>query len=164
MSELLQDTGFWVAMSFVIFAALGYIFGRGKAYAALDAKIEAIKEKIASAETLHAEAQTLLAEYQQKKSAISSQAATMMSDAKAQAEDIQKSAEIALADTIARKEQQLQERLKRIEDAALDEVRRKAAKIALDAAAEILRQNMNESAHQRMVENTMETLKKNRAA
>ncbi|MBI1327918.1 MAG: hypothetical protein GC136_09785 [Alphaproteobacteria bacterium] len=164
MSELLHDANFWVAISFVIFAVFGYAVGRGKAAEALDRKIEAIKEKLFVSEQLHAEAQKLLGEFQTKKAAISSQASTIVKDAEAQAEEVRKAAETALNDTIARKEQQLQERLQRIEEAALDEVRRKAAKIALDAAAEILRQNMNESAHQRMVDSTIETLKQNRAA
>ena len=48
--DILHDTNFWVAVSFVIFAGLVIKFGRGAINALLDRRIEEIRNEIKSAE------------------------------------------------------------------------------------------------------------------
>ena len=60
------DPTFWVAVGFLILAALAVMFGRKPVLAMLDARVDAVKASLNEAASLREEAQQLLAEYQRK--------------------------------------------------------------------------------------------------
>ncbi len=143
MMQIFQDSTAWVALSFVIFVVLANVYGRKSVISGLDARIERIRSEIATAEDLKNQAQSLLAEYQQKHDAAAEEAATIVSQAKAQAVQMQEKAASDFEATMARKEAMMQERIQRMEESAMDDIRRYAAELAINATTQIIAQKMD---------------------
>jgi F-type H+-transporting ATPase subunit b len=155
MSELLYDTNFWVLISFVIFIGVFIKYGLKTALGGLDNKINAIKTELAQAETLRVEAQELLAEYQRKHDDAIKEAELIIADAKKHAESIRLKAEDDMERTKTRREQQLADKLARIEENAKSEIQAYTARIAVNAARDILSQNMDSKSDKVIIENTL---------
>jgi F-type H+-transporting ATPase subunit b len=164
MGALLQDPTVWVAISFSIFCVIFWLFGRAALMAKLDGHIVSVQREIDTAETLRAEAQALLAEYQQKQQAAEKEAADILKRAKASADEIRKQAEKDIEEIAARREAQLADRLKRMEEAAVQEIRAHAADLALKATTEIITSQMSKEANDRLVDDSIPALTKQLAA
>lgn len=155
---LFSDTGFWVFLSFLLFAAAGYRFGWGRFMAKLDGKIEKIREDLSTAESLRIEAQELLAQYQRRQRDAAAEAEEIVASAKKAAEMIRKEAEEELSATLSRKEVQLAERLKRMEDSAKAEIRAYAAELAVKATEEIISSKLDQAANDRLVDASIKSV------
>ena len=155
---LLQDTGFWVLLSFVLFAVVAFKFGRKKIIGSLDAKIEAIRDDIRTAENLRIEAQELLAQYQRKQRDAAHEAEQIVSTARAAADMIRKDAEADLESMMARKETQLAERLARMEAATKAEIQAYAAELAVKATQEIIVSKLDKTANDRLIEKSIQSV------
>ena len=82
---MLQDPTFWVAVGFLILAALAVMFGRKPVLAMLDARVDA-EASLDEAASLREEAQQLLAEYQRKQRDAVEETEGMVARAKEEAE------------------------------------------------------------------------------
>lgn len=161
MMEMLQhNTTLWVAFSFIIFVALAVKFGGKGIIGALDKKIAEIKSEIETAERLKAEAQALLAEFQTKQRDAEKAAAEIIEQAKASALAVQKMAENDLAETMERREAQLADRLKRIEEKAIADIQNHAADLALKATREIVEKTLDEKASTKLVDQAIASVAK----
>ena len=158
--DILHDTNFWVAVSFVIFAGLVIKFGRGAINALLDRRIEEIRNEIKSAEALRVEAQELLAQYQRKHRDAMQESQKIIDRALKQADSIRTQAEAGLADSMAAREKQLQERLTRMEQSAINEIQKYAADLAIQATREIIASKLDKSANDRLVEQSIKDVGK----
>lgn len=154
--DFLQDTGIWVLVSFLIFAAVAWRFGKDALLGKLDDRIEEIRKEIETAESLRVEAQELVAQYQRKQRDAAKEAEVIIANAKEHAAEIQKQAEAELEETAKRREQQLQERLQRMEENAIREMRAHAAQLAVQATAEIIAEKMDKATNDRLVEDSIE--------
>jgi F-type H+-transporting ATPase subunit b len=163
MFEWLQDAHNWVAISFVIFVVLAWVLGRKQVTGKLDTRIDTIRKDIETAETLKAEAQTLLNQYLQSQREATAEAAKIVDHARTSANDILRTAEQDIAEAAKRREQQLQERLKRMEQAAIDEIRARAADLAVKATAELIAAHMDQETNNRLVDQSIKDLAKNAA-
>ncbi len=153
--EFLHDTNVWVAFSFIIFAYVFMRFGKPAFVKMLDDRIETVRREIATAETLRAEAQALLADYQTKQRDALRESQQIIDNAKAQATLLQQQAEKDLTETVTRREAMLQERLKRMEDSAIEEIRRYAAELAVKATTQIIVEKMDQSTAQRLIDDSI---------
>jgi F-type H+-transporting ATPase subunit b len=158
MTELLNDTNIWVLISFTLFAVLIYRLGKDKVLGMLDGKIERIRDEIKTAESLRIEAQELLAQYQRKQRDAAQEAEQIVSAARAAADIIRKDAEAELNALIARKETQLAERLKRMEDSARAEMQAYAAELAVKATAEIISSRLDSAANDRLIVSSIKSV------
>lgn len=159
MMELLaHDTGIWVAISFALFAAFAYKMGRKSIVSALDSRIEEVKGEIENAERLRVEAQELLAQYQRKQRDAEKEASDMLDRAKEQAQQLKKTAETDLKEVMARRETQLAERLKRIEENAIADIQNHAAELAVAATAEMIAKTLDEKTNKSLNEATIQKL------
>ena len=136
--ELFLDTGIWLLASFAAFIFIMWKFAFSKIIAMLDKRIEDIKKEMEMAENLRIEAQELLAQYQRKHRDAMKDAENIIANAAAQAKHIQKQAESDLRDTMKRREDQLAQRLTRMEESAITDIRNYAADLAMNAAAHII--------------------------
>jgi len=143
MDHLLHDTNFWVLISFVIFVGVFLKYGKAQVLSGLDNRINEIKNELETAEKLRVDAQELLAEYQRKHKDAIGEAETIIATAKKNAESLRVKAEDDLQKTITRREQQLNERLARIEENARHEVESYTAQIALNAARTVLKDKID---------------------
>lgn len=150
--DFLLDTNIWYVVSFLMFFAVVWKYGRPLLLKFLDNRIEAIREEIQKAETLKTEAQELLAQYQRKQRDAVQEADAIIKNAKKSAAELQKQAEADLEETIARREKQLQERLTRMEQDAIAEIKEHTASIAIEATAEIIADKLDKKTNEALVE------------
>jgi F-type H+-transporting ATPase subunit b len=161
MLEILShNTTAWVAISFVVFVLLAVKFAGSKIVATLDKKIAEIKAEIETAEKLKAEAQALLADFQLKQREAETTAAQIIAQARKSAEGVQKMAEADLAESMARREAQLTERLKRIEEKAIADIQNHAADLSIQATREIVAKTLDEKASTKLVDQAIQSVAK----
>lgn len=158
--QLLQDTNIWVAMSFVIFAFFAFRIGRKVITDGIEKKITAIRQDISAAETMRMEAQELLAQYQRKHKEAEAEAARIIASAKETAQSLQKDAEEKLKTEAKRREDQLEERIRFMEEKAIQDIRNYAADLTLRATSQIIASNMNEQENNRLSEDAIKSLAK----
>ncbi len=153
-----QEATNWVLISFVIFAIGFWKFGLKLMLGKLDGRIEDIRKEIETAESLRIEAQELLAQYQRKQRDAAKEAEAIVATAQKHAAEIQRAAEAELNELIVRKEAQLKDRLQRMEDVALQDIKSYAAELAVKATAEIISKQMDEKTNARLVEQSIKTI------
>lgn len=158
--EIFNDTGIWVFISFAIFAVVAYKLGRKSVLTTLDEKIERIKYEIDTAENLRVEAQELLAQYRRKQREADKEAKKIINTATEHAKTIQKKAEADLDETLERREKWLKQRLKRMEEDAVTEMKEKATELAIEATNEILLKKLDKDSHAKFVDQTIANLPK----
>ncbi len=160
MEILTHSTNAWVAISFVVFVVLIVKAAGKKITASLDAKIVQIRTEIETADRLKKEAQELLAEFQQKQRDAENAAAKIIEQAKASALAVQQAAEKELGETMERREAQLSERLKRIEEKAIADIRAHAADLAIQATREIVTKSMDAGTSNNLVDQAIQSVSK----
>lgn len=158
---LAHDTGIWVAISFLVFAAVAYKLGRKSVLGGLDARINEVKSEIETAERLRVEAQELLAQYQRKQRDAETEANEIVSRAQTQAETMAKASEVELNETMTRREAQLTIRLKRLEENAIAEIQSHAADLAVAATTEMISQTLDADTNASLNDHTIASLAKN---
>ncbi|MCB9983958.1 MAG: hypothetical protein H6861_09885 [Rhodospirillales bacterium] len=160
--ELLADSHhgayIWYTISFIVFATIVYKFGKPAVLNYLDARIEAIREEISTAENLRVEAQEMLAQYQRKHKDAVKDAEKIVTNARKQAAEIQKKAEADLDETIARREKQLGERLERMKQNAQAEILEYASNLAIAATGEIIAEKLDKKANEKLVADTIKNV------
>lgn len=157
---LAHDTNIWVAISFALFVFVAFKLGRKSIIDGLDNKIEAIRTEIQTAESLRMEAQELLAQYQRKQRDAEKEAAQILANAKEHARRIQEAAEVELVDAMSRREAQLSDRLKRIEQNAMAEIQGHAAELAVAATTEIIARTLDEKTAKALADNSAQSIAK----
>jgi F-type H+-transporting ATPase subunit b len=159
MLELLgHDTGLWVAISFALFAFLAFKMGRKSVLGGLDARIAEVKSEIENAERLRVEAQELLAQYQRKQRDAEKEASEIVARAQEQAKVLSKTTKAELEDTMKRREEQLADRLRRLEENAIAEIQSHAADLAVAATTEMIIKTLDEASNASLNENTIKSL------
>jgi len=155
---LLQDTNVWVLISFILFVFIFIRYGKDKVLSSLDSKIASIKDELKTAENLRIEAQELLAEYQLKRGDAMNEAADIIARAKDHAEVLRLKSEEDLAETMKRREAQLEKKLRRIEQNAVMEIKAYTAQLAINAAKDVLSQELDLKTDKKIIDNTLNTI------
>jgi F-type H+-transporting ATPase subunit b len=150
------DAPAWIALAMVVVLAV-LLWKRVPAIiaAALDRKIEGIREQLAEAEQLRSEAETLKQEYQARAAQAEAEAATMLDRARAEAEAIARQAEADAAALVERRTRMAEDKIAAAERHAIEEVRAKAASAAAAAAARIISERMDAEADRALVDRTI---------
>lgn len=156
--ELLQDTNVWVLLSFVLFVALVWKAGKKAVLSKLDARIESVRRDIETAESLRVEAQELLAQFQRKQREAAKEAESIVAHARLQAEEVRRTMEKDLDEAASRREQMLRDRLRRMEENAIADIRNYASELAVKATAEIIAANMDEKVNARLVDESIKNI------
>lgn len=156
--ELLHHTSTWVLFSFLIFVVMIIKLGKTKFMELLDGRIKQIREEINTAESLRIEAQELLAQYQRKHRDAMKDAEKIIAHAKENAEESRKLAEAQLEATLERREQQLKDRIARMEQNAVQEIQSYAAELAMNAAAEIISEKLDKKTGEKLIDQSIRSL------
>jgi len=129
----------WVAVGFLLLVALAIYFKVPAMVAkALDARAARIKDELDEARRLREEAQALLAEYQRKQHEATREADGIIAQAREDAEAFARESAAKLAVSLERRRRQAEEKIARAEAEAIQDVRRRAADIAVAAAGRLL--------------------------
>jgi len=156
--ELLTDEHIWLVISFILFLALAWRYGKGPVVKGLDGRIEEIQKEIATAESLRIEAQELLAQYQRKHRNAMKDAEKIIANAREHALATRRQAEEDLKNTLDRREQQLKERIVRMEQSAVQEIQSYAADLAMKAASEIINDKLDKKTGEKLIDQSITDL------
>lgn len=140
--SLLENTTFWVAVSFVIFVLLVVWKGRSAIANAIDGRIARIREEIAQAEQLKEEASAKLAELKRAQRDATEQAAAIVENAKNETKIMKKEQDARFKESMTRREQQAMDKIAQAEANAISEVRSLAVDMAITATAQVLKDRM----------------------
>lgn len=158
LEAFFQNSNVWVAISFITVIAIIVKFAGKFIIGSIDNKITEIKREITEAENLRVEAQEMLAQYQRKQRDAEKEASAILDNAKTHADNIRKKAEADIEIVMARKEEQLAERLKRIEENAVAEIQDQAAEIALAATTQIILEKTDAKTDAKLQSKTIKNL------
>ncbi|MGE0828301.1 MAG: ATP F0F1 synthase subunit B [Hyphomonadaceae bacterium] len=127
---------------------------------ALDDRSAQIAKELTEARKLREEAQALYREYEAKKAAAEKEAKDIIAHAKEQADLMSAELRVQNEEAIKRRRQQAEERIARAAQQAEADVRAAAADAAIRAAERILREDLDATAHARLVSEGARELEK----
>ncbi len=158
---LLADGYTWYTISFLIFAFIIFKLGMPVVNAALDKRIEGIKKDLNEAENLRIEAQEMLAQYQRKHRDAVQESEEIIAVARESAESYRANAEAEMKELMDRREDQLEDRLKRMEQNAISEIQAYAADLAMGAATQIIIDKLDKKTNAKLVEQSIANVEAN---
>jgi len=153
-----SDPESWVAITFLIVAAL---LARPMSRAIvkqLDARRDGIKSRLDDAAKLHKEAETMLATHQQRLREAQRDAENMLSTARAEAERLSVGGAKDLEELLKRREQQALGRIAQAEADAVREVRAVAVDLAVEAARRIIAEGLTAEKASALTDRTIKEL------
>lgn len=153
---LFSSTTFWVATSFALFVMMVFRQAKGALVSKLDARISEIKKEIDTAESMRIQAQELLAQYQRKQRDAVKDAEEIVENSKTHCREIQRMAERELEAALIRKEEQMKERLSRMQRQAIEEMRTQAIEMAMLAAQQILTDELAKKKGSNLIDETID--------
>jgi F-type H+-transporting ATPase subunit b len=150
--EFFAEPELWVAVAFVIFVvAAGKPIVRALA-GALDARAAKIKAQLDEARSLREEAERLLAEHQRQQREALKEAEAMIVHARGEAERLRREGAANLEAALARREKMALEKIAQAEAQAVADVRNQAVDIATAAAARLLRESVDQSRGETLID------------
>jgi F-type H+-transporting ATPase subunit b len=161
LTQMTTDPKWFIAYCMILFLALLIWQGVHKfIFKALDDRAAGIAKELAEAKCLREEAAKLLADYKAKETAAAAEAQQIVADAKATADKMRADAARELDAEMARREQLVEERIKRAEAQAAADIRGAAADAAISAAEKLLRGGLDEAIQGRLVADAAKGLAK----
>ncbi|MBI4724330.1 MAG: ATP F0F1 synthase subunit B [Rhodomicrobium sp.] len=158
---MFKDPETWVAISFLLFAALVLYFGvPGKVVKSLDARSSAIARELEEARKLRAEAESVLAEYKRRAGNAEAEAAEILAQAEREAAAYAKESRAAFDEMIARRLSVAEQKIKLEEEKARKQIRAQAAELAVAAAEQLIEQKVTGKAAENMITASLDRIKK----
>ena len=134
----------WLTLSLLI--VLGLIVWKGlkPIIASLDARGERIRRELEEAQALREEAQKLLAESKRRQRDAIEESKQIVEHARHESERMRESAEKDLEESIERRRQLAEDKIRQAEADALNQVRNRAVDAAVAAAATLIAENLDD--------------------
>ena len=155
----LINESLWVALSFGVFVALVWKKAGSAISAALDKRSEDIRNNLDEAKTLREEAQNELQKYQRLQREATDQAKEIIANAEKAALQIEEAAKKSAEASIKRRKDQAEAKIKALEVEATQDIRNRAAQLATAAAADLIRENMDQVAANNLLKADIEAIK-----
>lgn len=143
--HFLAEPEFWVLAAALIFVAVIWKPARKALLDSLDGRAARIRGELDEAKKLREEAEQLLAQYQQKQREASAEAEAIIAHAREEAERIAQHSARDLEQALIRRQRLAEERIAQAEQKALDEVRAAAIDVAIGAAREVIKSQIDET-------------------
>ena len=160
----LNDPQIWVAVSFIIFFLLFGKFIWKKFSEFLDSKINAISEEINLANELHQEAKDLLSEEMKKFQGLEHEINNIIEGGKVKAQNLYNDSKDRIKNEIEKLEKSSLEKIKYIEQQAINEIQEKISKEAMTITKKFLLESLNKenqieflNSSMQEIENTLST-------
>lgn len=159
-SGFLADPQNWVLVSCVIFLYVLAKYAKDTIVGGLDARTERIRNELNEAERLRTEAQELLAQYQRKHRDAMKDAEEIIDHAKEAAKRLTDDAKADITESVKRREAALEEKIARAEANAMQEIRDRAAELAMTAAEKMIMDSLAaKDGHSKMIDESIEQMK-----
>jgi F-type H+-transporting ATPase subunit b len=158
---MFKDPETWVAVSFLLFAAL-ILYFRVPAQIAksLDGRSSAIARELEEARKLRAEAEAILADYRKRAENAEAEAAAILAPAERAAAAYGKEARSAFDEAIARRLAVAEQKIKLEEEKARKQIRSQAAELAIAAAEQLIQQKVTGQTAESMISASLDKIKK----
>jgi F-type H+-transporting ATPase subunit b len=151
----------WVAIAFILFiAGVIYLNVHGKVAQALDSRSQAIARELEEARKLRAEAESLLADYKKRAETAGSEAQAILAQAEREASAYAQEARAAFDETIARRLNVAEQKIKLEEEKARKQIRSQAAELAVAAAELLIQQKVTGPVAGDMISASLDRIKK----
>ncbi len=159
---MLEKDATWVAIGFILFILmLIYFKVPGQITKILDNRAEKIKNELDEAKKLREEAQAILADFQKKNKEAEKSAKALIDEAKKIAKNYEKEAKLKFEESLERRKKLLDEKLKRAEVEALNQIKNDITDIVFDAIDKSLsNNNINKDASDRIIETGIKEITK----
>ena len=155
----LSNSDFVVLIAFLLFVGvLLYFKVPGMIGSMLDKRAENIRSELEEARQLREEAQTLLASYERKSREVQEQADRIVAQARDSARESADQAKADLQRSIERRVQAAEDQIASAESAAIKRVRDEAARVAVAAAAEVIKDDMGPDAANALIDQSIATV------
>jgi F-type H+-transporting ATPase subunit b len=152
----LRNSDFVVLIAFAVFVGiLVYFKVPGLLTGMLDRRADTIRKELDDARALREEAQTLLAEFERKQKDVQDEAQRIVAQARADAEAGATEAKQDLERSIARRIKAAEDQIASAEEAAVREVRNRAAQVAVAAAADVFRAQLGPDDSARLIDDSL---------
>ncbi len=148
----------WVALGFVLFVVLVWKKAGVALAETLDTRSAKIKSELDEARKLHEEAKSELDSLKGLKRDAEKEAKTIVANAKAAANRIRETAAQKAMETVARREAQATAKIQASEAALVNELRAKAASLAINSARELIAEKMDEDASLKLIETSVKQI------
>lgn len=159
MTELLQDSTFWFAVSFVIFLVVAIPLGAKPIAAVFDGYAQKIRAELEEAVRLRQEAEALLTDAKKRQQQARHDAEDILKQASEQAALVRVQAQKDLEAALKRREAQASDHLRMLEEQATDEIRSYAASRALKAAEALLQSQFSAAEDKGLIETQTKQIK-----
>ena len=159
---MLEKDATWVAIGFILFILmLIYFKVPGQITKILDKRAEKIKNELDEARKLREEAQAILADFQKKNNEAEKSAKALIDEAKKIAKNYEKEAKLKFEESLERRKKLLDEKLKRAEVEALNQIKNDITDIVFDAIDKTLsNDNINKDASDRIIDSGIKEITK----
>ncbi len=158
---MFKDPETWVAIAFLLFAALMFYFKvPGKVTKLLDGRADAIARELEEARKLRAEAEAILADYKRRAETAEAEAAAILAQAEREAAAYAKEAREAFDEAITRRLGVAEQKIKLEEEKARKQIRAQAASLAISAAEHLIEQKVTGPVAENMVSASLDRIKK----
>jgi len=155
----LGNSDFVVMIAFVLFiGVLVYFKVPGTVLGLLDKRAEGIQSNLNEARALREEAQTLLASYDRKQAEVKTQAERIVALAREEAEAAAAKARSDLEVSIARRLKAAEEQIEAAQASAVKDVRDRAIRVAVAAAADVLAKDMDGARAAALIDQSIKTV------
>jgi F-type H+-transporting ATPase subunit b len=158
---MFKDPETWVAISFLIFAALlVYLKVPRKVAQTLDARSTAIERELEEARKLRAEAESILEDYKRRAANAQAEADSILAQAEREAAAYAKEARATFDEMITRRLNLAEQKIKLEEEKARKQIRAQAAELAVAAAEQLIEQKVTGKVAENMISSSLERIKK----
>jgi F-type H+-transporting ATPase subunit b len=158
MPHLFSDPEIWVLLAVVLFVVGVWKPARRAIVGALDARSARIREELGAARDLRDEAQQVLGAYQRKQQQAAAEAEAIIAHAKDEAQRIAAQSARDLEDTLRRRQLLAEERIAQEQAKALAEIRSVAVDVAISAARQVIRAELDQTRGAAMIDAAIEAL------
>ena len=158
---MLHDPKFWVAVSSIIFFIAAFKPMKNAIAKMINDRIAKIKGDIEEARRLKKEAIELLKEAEGKLAGVETQAKNILNNAQAQADLIVKNTQEKLAKDIETRKNMALQKIKNLEESAVEEIKKKVSAVTLLAVQTIAEENLDEATLDKLSIASIEKLPKN---
>jgi F-type H+-transporting ATPase subunit b len=148
----------WGAISFIVLFFLLWKFAWPGLKKGMEARTERIQGDIESAETAKAEAETVLADYRAQLADARSEGARIVEEARQQADALKRDQEQRLQTELAQMRERAAADVEAAKAQALADLRHDVASLAVGAAEVVVRNNLDASTQQRLVDQYIDEL------
>jgi len=159
---MLEKDATWVAIGFILFILLLVYFKvPGQITKILDNRADKIRSELDEAKKLREEAQSMLADFQKKNKEAEKNAKALIDEAKKLAKNYEKEAKSKFDENMERRKKLLDEKLKRAEVEALNQIKNDITDIVFDAIDKSLsNNNINRKASDRIIDSGIKEITK----